>query len=268
VSAFSGGVGEVATVLSLGLLALFGLAYGRKQADWKGRFLFWLCSGIVTVAMVQTGSRGTAVAFLGSLLVFFMKGKSVGTKFKFGMIALTGIGGLIMASYRIESVRVRWEKTFYDADLAGRQKIYSEAIGMILERPLIGWGPVNHYWELGPRVGKPFRDEHNDYLWVLAEVGIVGAIPFFIGLWLCWRSAWRSRNGLQGILPLVMLLFILVTSMKATFHKRKYYWVTLSYALVASSYMVRPQRLSSSTSSSHGPGLIRRRYELAKVPRR
>ena len=138
-----------------------------------------------------------------------------------------------MLSYHNEAVRVRWEKTFYDENLAGRDKIYSAAIGMILESPLIGWGPINHNWELGPRVGHPLRDEHNVYLWILAEVGLVGAIPFFIALWLCWRSAWGVRNGVQGIFPVMMVLFIFTAGMSGTNHNRKYYWVILSHALAA-----------------------------------
>ena len=155
------------------------------------------------------------------------------TKLKFGSIALIGIILLGVSSYRIEAVRVRWERTFYDQSLAGRERIYPEAIGMILERPLIGWGPVNHFWELGPRLGEPYRDEHNVYLWILAEVGVLGAIPFFAGLWLCWRAAWIARHGLQGVLPLAMLFFLLTASMSGTNHNRKYYWVILSHALAA-----------------------------------
>jgi O-antigen ligase len=236
VTAFEGNPNGLATVLSLGLLALIGLAYGRESYDWKGRVFFWLGSGVLAVAMVQTGSRGTLLALMLSLGIFFLRGKSLATKLKFGAIALVGIVILGVASYKIEAVRVRWEKTFYDEDLAGRQSIYSEAIGMILERPLIGWGPVNHLWELGPRVGEPYRDEHNVYLWVLAESGLVGAIPFFAGLWLCWRAAWKGRHGLQGILPLVMLLFLLAASMKGTLYKNKYFWMVLAYASVSSTY--------------------------------
>jgi O-antigen ligase len=259
----------LATILSLGLLALFGLAYGREKHDWKGRLLFWLGSGILAVGMVQTGSRGAAVALVGSLSVFFLRGKSLATKLKFGLIALAGIIVLVGASYQIDVVRKRWERTFYDQDLAGRQRIYPEAIGMILESPLIGWGPVNHLWEMGPRVGKPYRDEHNVYLWILAEVGLVGAIPFFAGLWLCCRSAWRARHGSQGILPLVMLLFLLALSMKGTLHKNKYFWVVLSFALAASSYTGASPRLKMGVSAtSPGFSAVTRGRKLVKVPAR
>jgi O-antigen ligase len=241
-TAFEGNPNSLATVLSLGLLALFGLAYGRTKNDWKARWLFWLGAGILALAVIQTGSRGPVVAVLASLAVFFLRGKNLATKLKYAVIASVGVVFLFLASYRNEAVRVRWEKTFYDDSLAGREKIYPAAIRMILESPLIGWGPINHFWELGPRVGKPFRDEHNVYLWILAEVGLVGAIPFFIGLWLCWRSAWSARSSVQGILPAILLLFILAGSMSETGHNRKYYWVILAQALAAGSYRVRPQR--------------------------
>jgi O-antigen ligase len=255
----------LAAVLSLGLLALFGLAYGRTKNDWKGRLLFWLGSGIIAIGLVRAGSRGAVVALVASLSVFFLRGKSLATKLKFGLIGFVGIIVLAGASYQIDAVRVRWEKTFYDQDVAGRQKLYPAAIGMILESSLIGWGPVNHLWEFGPRVGRESRDEHNVYLWVLAEVGLLGAIPFFAGLWLCWRAAWRARHGSQGILPLVMLLFLLALSMKGTLHKNKYFWVVL--ALAASSYTAGSPRSKIAISTAHpGSAAVRRTHKLVKVP--
>lgn len=256
---------SLAVILSLGLLSLFGLAYGREKQDWKARLLFWLGSGILAVGMVKTGSRGATIALLGSLSIFFLRGKSLATKLKFGLIALVGVGFLVVASYRVEAVRVRWEKTIYDQSFAQRENIYPAAIGMILERPMIGWGPVIHIWELGPRVGSETRDEHNVYLWILAEVGIVGAIPFFVGLWLCGLAAWRARHGSQGILPLVLLAFVLAGSMKGTLHGSKFFWVVLSYAL-ASSYATWPQRSRMAVSSTpRATSAMRRRYKPASV---
>ena len=252
VTAFDENPNGLATVLSLGLLAVFGLGYGRAKHDWKARVLFWLGSGMLAIAMVQTGSRGTLMALVGSLSIFVLRGKSLATTLKFGAIAFIGMVVLVVASYRIEAVRLRWEKTFYDEDVAGRQKIYPAAVDMILERPLIGWGPVNHLWELGPRVGKPYRDEHNVYLWILAEVGLVGAVPFFAGLWLCFRAAWRTRRGVQGILPLVMLIFLLAASLKGTLYKDKYFWVVLSLALASSTYTA-VQKTSNPVPLSRNP---------------
>ncbi|MGH7847686.1 MAG: O-antigen ligase family protein [Candidatus Binatia bacterium] len=236
VTAFEQNPNGVATVLSLGLLALFGLAYGREKDNWKARALFWFASAVLAIPIVQTGSRGAVVALAAGLSVFFLRGKNLATKLKFGMIGLSGIVILAVGSYSIDAVRVRWEQTIYDESVAGRDRIFREAVGMILERPLTGWGPTKHLWELGSRLGLPSRDEHNVYLWLLAEVGILGAIPFFAGLWLCCRAAWAARRSIQGILPAVMLLFILVSSLKGTLLNRKYFWLVLAYALASSGY--------------------------------
>jgi O-antigen ligase len=250
---------NLAFTIALGLLALFGLGYGREKHDWKGRLFFWLASGILAMAMVQTGARGAVVAVVGSLSVFFLRGKSFGTKLKFGAIALVGIVVLTVASYQIDAVRKRWEKTFYDQSLAGREKIYPAAIGMILESPLVGWGPINHKWELGPRVGERARDEHNLYLYLLAEVGLVGAIPFFAGLWFCWRAAWSGRHRMQGILPLVMSFYLLIGGLKGTPLATKLFWVVLSYALASSSHTIRPQRSQMAVPSMYSDSAIRGR---------
>jgi O-antigen ligase len=260
---------SLANTLGLGLLAIFGLAYGREKHDSKGRLFFWLASGIIAIAMVQTGTRGAIVAVVGSLSVFFLRGKSFGTKLKFGMIGLAGIVVLAFASYQIDAVRKRWEETFYEQSLGGREKIYPEAIAMILESPLIGWGPINHTWELGSRVGRferGYRDEHNTYLHILAEGGLVEAIPFFAGVWLCWRAAWRARHSMQGILPLVMVFYLLVGGLKSSNHLGKLFWVVLSYALASSSYTVRPQRSKMAVPSTYpGSGAMGQSHKLAKV---
>jgi O-antigen ligase len=267
VTSFGDNPGIIGIVFSLGLLALFGIGYGREKADFKGRILFWLGSGIFGIAIVQTGSRGVILALAGSLAIFFLRGRSLGAKLKFGVIGLAGIILLAVASYQLDVVRKRWERTFYDEDLAGRQQIYAATLNMIFESPLIGWGPVNHNWELGPRVGKAYRDEHNLYLWLLAEGGVLGAIPFFAGLWLCWRAAWKARHGSQGVLPIAMLVFVLVTNLNHTIHNRKFFWLVLSYAL-ASGYMVQSQRLRVLLLSNPGSGVLRRRREVAKISRR
>jgi O-antigen ligase len=255
----------LANTLAIGLLALFGLAYGRAKIDWKARLLFWLASGVLVLSMVQTGSRGVVVAAAGALLLFFLRGRSLATKLKIGMIGVVGILALGVASYQIDAVRKRWEKTFYDESFSGREEIYAQAITMILESPLVGWGPIIHTWELGPRVGREQRDEHNLYLWLFAEVGLVGAIPFLAALCLCWRTAWRARHGIQGILPVVMLSFLLVGGLKGTSHNSKLFWVVLSYSLASGSYLAREERSKIKASSRYSSVGLRRGYELAEV---
>src|SRR5262249_10628456 len=105
---------------------------------------------------------------------------------------------------------------------------------MILEKPVLGWSVAGSY-EIGRREGGRFfsraRDTHNTYLTVLLEVGIVGATPFFVGLWLCGLSAWRARLGNLGLLPLALFFTVVVASMTANLTWAKQLWLALALTL-------------------------------------
>ena len=53
------------------------------------------------------------------------------------------------------------------------------------------------------------RDAHNLLLHLLLEGGIVGTLPFLVGLWLCGQSAWKARSKPLGLLPLALFCAML-----------------------------------------------------------
>lgn len=227
-----------ASVLSLGLLALVGLAHGRKEIDSRLRLLAWFGFGVLAMAIVSSGSRGSLVALVIGLLALLLKDKSFWSKVRVALLVLLAIGSLTWISYQSETIRMRWEKTFHEGSLANREKIYPTAWKMFLEKPLVGWGPESHQYELGYRLGSSKDlNPHNLYLWILLETGLLGAIPFFMGMWFCLQEAWKARSGMQGVLPLAMLLCIIVINMNITWHYRKLFWVILAYALASSTYV-------------------------------
>ena len=69
----------------------------------------------------------------------------------------------------------RWEATYYESSLGGREEIFSTVAEMILEKPLLGWQTVNWFHELGQRIGGHWamvgRDAHNLLLALFLEVG-------------------------------------------------------------------------------------------------
>jgi O-antigen ligase len=237
-------------VLSLGLLALIGLAYSRKVVDTKVRWLTWLGSGALVIAIINTGSRGPVVALSAALMIFLLKDRSLISKLKAGLIVLLAIGALIWASYQVESVRARWERTLTEGHLSKRDRIWPQAWAMVQEKPLLGWGPINALAELWDRVARepggtgrltPVLDTHNLSLRILTETGLLGALPFFAALWLCGRAAWRARNSIQGVFPLAMLVCVLLINTAATWHNRKVFWVVLAYALASGTYVALPR---------------------------
>jgi O-antigen ligase len=235
ISAFGVNPNSLGNTLSLGLLALVGLAYGRGEMSRRARVVFWLFSGFLLLAIVRTGSRGAIVALLAGLLVFLVKRANLGLKVKLGLALILLVGSLVIASYYIEPVRARWEATFTKGDTAGRDVIYANAWDMFLEKPVFGWGPV-YFFELGFRLGLQARDTHNLFLRLLDEGGLVGTLPFMCALLICCWSAWRARGNIQGVLPMAMLACLLVTNMKGTGINNKLLWLVLGYATASGSY--------------------------------
>ena len=107
VTAFQENPNGLATMLSLGVLALLCLAHGRAKEDWKARTVFWGVSGFMAIAILQTGSRGAVLALAITIMIFFLRGQTWTAKLRFGAVALVGVVILAGLSYAIEPVRTR-----------------------------------------------------------------------------------------------------------------------------------------------------------------
>jgi O-antigen ligase len=238
-STFADNPNMLASVLGAGLLSLIGLAYVNKSISTKLRILAWLTSGFLLISIARTGSRGNLLALILALVVLTVRPAAILERMKTILSALIIIVSLVFASYQIDAVRERWEDTYYDSDVAGRDVLLPIAWEMFLEGPIIGWGPVNHQYEMSIRMARPnYGDPHNLYLWLLNEGGFLGAFPFLIGLWLCCRSAWRAKKTVHGSLPMALLFFVLLINLKGTYLYVKLSWIVLAYALASGSYAI------------------------------
>jgi O-antigen ligase len=151
-------------------------------------------------------------------------------------IVVFGVAYSVVNNQRIAE---RFERTYETGDTTGRDKIFAAAVVMIAEKPLFGWGPMVLYRELGVRLGLKSRDVHNLLLHLLAEGGLLGATPFFIGLALCVRAAWTARGDKLGILPLVWLTSTMVNSMAGTPLTGKRLWLVLALSLASEASTVK-----------------------------
>jgi O-antigen ligase len=77
------------------------------------------------------------------------------------------------------------------------------------------------------------RDTHNLGLELMTSTGLVGTIPFLIGMGLCVLAAWRARRGEQGVLPMAMIALVLVGNLSGNFLVFKLYWVMLAFAVAS-----------------------------------
>ena len=249
VTAFGFHPNNLARILTLGLLALIGLSYGRGRSFFQPVFLAWPAVALVGVALIQTGSRGGLVALGVGLTTLVLRGGSWQRKLlnAFGVLAVAAFFAL--ASMQSEIMRERFERTMEEGNLARREQIYPTAWEMIQERPLAGWGAIAGTYELGTRLGHPeeeTKNPHNLLLYALVSSGIVGALPLVAGLALAAYAAWRSRHGAHGILPLALVAALFVANMSGVWLFNKLHWLVTAYALAGINYISPRARRGSS----------------------
>jgi O-antigen ligase len=244
VAAFGQNPNESAQVLAMGLLALVGLNYVQPRGARWLRVLAWSGCALLAVGLVQTGSRGgLATACIGGV-IYLATGQTLRIKIRNVAIGLLMLSGLAFLTSRSDTMRARLEKTFAAGDpyetgslnLAGRETIWPLALDMIRDKPLLGWGPLINRKELGLRLGDPehgTRDTHNLPLEVLTSSGLLGAIPFFLGTWLCLRAAWRFRAGPRGAVPLALVVAILAGNLSQNRISGPVLWFILAYGLAS-----------------------------------
>ena len=86
----------------------------------------------------------------------------------------------------------------------------------------------------------PFRKSafDNILLDLLMEGGLLGAMPFLIGLGLCVRAAWTARVHNLGVLPLVWLTTMIIASMAGPWLGTKSMWLVLTLSLASGASIV------------------------------
>jgi O-antigen ligase len=224
---------NLANVLAIGAVIVIGLRLGSKF-QFPGSHV-WLPILLLPIlaAIVYTGSRTGLLTVLFGMLACLLLASPRGKKTAVALVIPFLLATMYMAASNPVSAH-RWHLTFEESDLARRDKIFYNAIEMFTERPLFGWHPVELWDELGRRTKAMWKqtDTHNLYLHLLLEVGVLGAFPFFAGIWLCTRAAWKGRAGYLGPLPLALLVGILLgCNMALTWLARKPMWFVLALCL-------------------------------------
>jgi O-antigen ligase len=243
---------HLARILVLGMLAIIGLLYTRKQDLTRPLLIATPLLIVLAAVLLQTGSRGALLALGAALLTFAFRQGSLKKKVFniFGLLLLLGL--LALAAFQSDVMRSRFEETINEGDLARRELIYPTAWEMIKERPLLGWGPVTSVYELGMRLGHPeeeTKNPHNLILYGLVTSGVLGSFPLFLGIALAGISAWKARHRAHGMLPLAMVIAVLAANMSGVWLFNKLHWLVMAYALASVHYPALKEYALSRTSS-------------------
>jgi O-antigen ligase len=222
-----------AIILSAGIVAVLHL---------RVRVVAWLMAGVIGVALIQTGSRGGLLCAAAGALSLLWHGRTFWSRVRGVMVGCVVLALLAFAAFRSPMLSARFQEVVTEHSLAGRERIYPAVVSMIVERPLLGWGPVENQYEIAQRIAEEKldrRDAHNLLFELFSTTGILGAVPFLIGLALCIREAWRARQGPWSMLPFALLASVLVGCISGAWIASKVLWFVLAVALAGGAYVDR-----------------------------
>ena len=235
ISAAGAHVNGLAGTMSLAMLILIALRVKKVFKHFFSRILLPVLTLPILLVIVKTASRmGILAVLIGSLVYLLPSWRS--KRAVTAIILVTcAIGTLLYLIVTDRLMMERWQQA-QGGDLSMRQLAIPAALGMISERPIFGWHPVEFACEIGARIGiRQCLDAHNLLFNMLAEVGVVGTIPFFAGLWLYFRAAWMARRGDLGLMPLALLLAMLTLHMAGPLVFWKPFWLFMGLTLAAAS---------------------------------
>jgi O-antigen ligase len=231
VSAAGQNPSDVAMMGSMGFVWLTNVLLNGRPRGLASRLVLLAAAGAIGLMILRTEARGAMLALAAALLVYLIQPGGLGVRCRNLVVLILAVAAFLFAGLRSPSLMARVHEA-QSGDLAGRQNIYPLAIGMVRERPVLGWGFVTNTVELGARVqhpGLPRRDPHDLYLFILTATGFLGGLPAFIALWLCWRDAWRARTGPHGVAAFSLMTLVLVGNLSVTWYS-KAFWIVLGYA--------------------------------------
>jgi O-antigen ligase len=223
----------VGALLAIAIVAGVGWLREYSRGSASVRILLIGAMGLLAVQLVRTQSRGAMLALGLGALTYALTAQRLTGKLKMAVvvsIVIATVGTIVLQS---ELARERWTVVLQERNLGGREYIYPAAWKMITEQPLIGWGPVRHFYELGSRTGEETMEEHNLLLFVLAEGGVLTSVPYVIGLISAVMLALRARRRGVGIAALALLVTLATVNLSNVFHNRKVQWVLIAFAVGA-----------------------------------
>lgn len=233
----------LAYTMALAAVILIGTALEIQTRYWWSKPLLMAMVLPLLGVMVRTGSRAGVGAFLIGFVLCLLPNRQKRQRLIIGVLCAFVAIAMVVLVVQHRTVLARFEEGT-KGDLAGRQVIIPASLRMIAERPLFGWQPVVYWHELGRRTGKlwSMKDAHNLVFHLLMEVGLLGAVPFLIGVALCVLGSWRARTGKFGNLPLALLVMTLSANLTHTYLARKPQWLILALAAAAAAQKTPARR--------------------------
>lgn len=194
-------------VLTGGLLALTGLVYERRRGK---QLIYLVVLALAAVAVAVTLRRSVYASALLALLAMLAVGGRMRKVVVFGLIAGVVCGTIFWGTFsssKIFKVRMKEIRPVYS-----RAVMYATSWEMFKEHPVFGVGIFNFrqtrlkyltgYKDILAYYGRSVDTNHNNYLRILTEGGLVSLLPYLAMLVLMFTVSLRAyrRTTDEGLL--------------------------------------------------------------------
>lgn len=196
----SGPIGEANDFAYLLASVLPLVIYLALQADGRRRRLWWAGVALLGLTTAATLSRG-AVVGLGALVIWALLTRRVrvGGALSGLIVTVVLFAGAVALYGPLINERLTLKGDVAAANVASRKALWSAAVNMGADHPLVGVGPgrfgivsADYITDDPINLQRPFA--HNSYLEIFAETGFPGLIAFLGLLLSSWSLAVRGRR--------------------------------------------------------------------------
>jgi O-antigen ligase len=188
------------------------LAFVVNAQSKRDRLIHAATVGILSLALLLTGSRGGLLGFLTVVLLVTFFPLSVPERLrrsalktlsaKLGALIVVGCLGVMVATHLPEAAQERFSTLLHlnndynlnPNDKGGRGDIWRRGLKAAEARP-IGYGP-DTYEIVDADFGGLYKAPHNSLLQALVELGVLGLVLFLRMYFLALRSLARLRHTL------------------------------------------------------------------------
>jgi len=234
--------GIVGNANLLAYVSMIGLiVFAVEFAIWAAPR--WLSAGSIGLALLcfaLAKSAGVTFALAAVIVSAFVsiaaEGKPKETRHRYYRFAWfsAGIVAFFILVYRAEV----FDFFGKSPDMTGRSGIWKLVLGLIGDRPILGWGWISH-WVPGVEPyaglvvinGVPYYQAHNAYLDVVLQLGVVGGLIFasllLVTFVKIWRLAVRHTSALY-LWPILVFVGILAQNLTESRMLIEIGWVLLA----------------------------------------
>lgn len=213
------------------LLSFYGAIKGSKRNRWK----YLLCAGVILLAILMLGSRGTFAPVIAIMAYLVLRDKKVSVS----KIAIILVVFIAVFFFLPEDTFSRLIGTRYIGSESKRYVDWAYGMRVFSNSPIWGNGmraPKTLVNEIGGGVMN--YTIHNTYVVYLAQLGIVGSIPFF-GI-LLYPIIYMAKNY-KDIYFFLMYCGVLFASMMIEANYSYVLFVPLSIFYMLINYVKRNQ---------------------------